>query len=193
MKRAKNRRGWNFTVAPTKETDWRKIGRRLLDPAKRGNYGAPLRSLEAIHFRARPVRRSETGRTRAEAAVFRALSRAGGPRRVHERNANPNAIDDMVREFEYLGETFRVNAHGVPGHEEVFIIHLVDGEEEGEISIDRMTEENDRTAPLESIIVMLCDKLIEEREVTVADPKGAFAWREGRVLFNVHNGVQDHA
>ncbi|ACB94364.1 hypothetical protein [Beijerinckia indica] len=99
----------------------------------------------------------------------------------------------MVREFEYRGETFRVNAHGAPGHEEVFIMHLIDGEEFGEISIDRMTEENDTSAPLEAIIIMLCDRLIIEREIQVAKPEGAFAWREGKVLFKVHNGVQDHA
>ena len=68
----------------------------------------------------------------------------------------------MIREFQYRGETFRVNAHGVAGHEEVFIMHLVEGEEEGEISIDRMTEENDTSAPLEAICVMLCDRLISE-------------------------------
>ena len=32
----------------------------------------------------------------------------------------------MVREFQYRGETFRVNAHGIAGHEEVFIIYLVE-------------------------------------------------------------------
>jgi len=66
----------------------------------------------------------------------------------------------MVREFEYKGETFRVTAHGIPGHEEIFIVHIeVDGTEGGETSIDRMTEENDTSAPLEDIIVMLCDRL----------------------------------
>ncbi|WP_034995918.1 hypothetical protein [Beijerinckia mobilis] len=99
----------------------------------------------------------------------------------------------MVREFEYRGETFRVNAHGAPGHEEVFIMHYVDGEEFGEMSIDRMTEENDTSAPLEDIIIMLCDRLIVEREIDVADKEGPFKWREGKVLFKVHNGVQDHA
>lgn len=107
--------------------------------------------------------------------------------------ASMGKIEEMVREFEYRGETFRVNAHGAPGHEEVFIIHLVDGEEEGEISIDRMTEENDRAAPLEAIITLLCDRLMIEREVVVADANGPFKWREGKVLFNVHNGVQSHA
>jgi hypothetical protein len=97
----------------------------------------------------------------------------------------------MVREFEYKGETFRVTAHGVAGHEEIFIVHMEDGEEGGEISIDRMTEENDRSAPIEDIIVMLCDKLIPERDIKVQDPDAPFAWRQGKVVFDVHNGVQN--
>ena len=52
----------------------------------------------------------------------------------------------MIREFQYRRETFRVNAHGIAGHEEVFIIHLVDDEDLHEISIDRMTDENDTSA-----------------------------------------------
>jgi hypothetical protein len=100
----------------------------------------------------------------------------------------------MVREFEYRGELFRVNAHGIAGHEEVFIMHIEDdGSEGGEQSIDRMTEENDTSAPLEDIIVMLCDRLIEETAMAVRDPAGAFAWREGKVLFAVHDGVQDRS
>ena len=86
---------------------------------------------------------------------------------------------EMIREFKYRGETFRVNAHGVAGHEEVFIIHLVDGEEIAEISIDRMTEENDTSAPIEAICVMLCDKLIAEENMDCADASGGFAWVEG--------------
>jgi len=97
----------------------------------------------------------------------------------------------MVREFEYKGETFRVTAHGLPGREEIFIVHIEDDEEGGEISIDRMTEENDKSASLEKICIMLCDKLIPEREIDVQDPNGPFAWRQGKVLFDVHNGVQD--
>ena len=85
----------------------------------------------------------------------------------------------MIREFKYKGETFRVNAHGTHGHEEVFIIHLVEGEEMGEISIDRMTEENDKSAPIEAICVMLCDKLIEQEGIECADPSAAFAYVEG--------------
>lgn len=91
----------------------------------------------------------------------------------------------MIREFRYKGETFRVNAHGIPGHEEVFIIHLVDGEEEGEISIDRMTEENDTSAPIDAICVMLCDKLIAEQGVECLDPNGEFTWVEGKRVWEV--------
>jgi hypothetical protein len=99
---------------------------------------------------------------------------------------------DMVREFEYKGETFRVTAHGIAGHEEVFIVHIeADGMEGGEISIDRMTEENDTSAPLQDIIVMLCDRLIPERNIDVSDPNGPFAWRQGNVQFAVHDGVQE--
>jgi hypothetical protein len=85
----------------------------------------------------------------------------------------------MIREFKYQGETFRVNAHGTHGHEEVFIIHLVDGEEEGEISIDRMTEENDTSAPIEAICVMLCDKLIAQEGIACSEPGAPFEYVEG--------------
>ncbi|HET9933358.1 MAG TPA: hypothetical protein VFQ35_21790 [Polyangiaceae bacterium] len=95
----------------------------------------------------------------------------------------------MVREFEYKGEIFRVTAHGIPGHEEVFVVHIdKEGVEGGETSIDRMTEANDTSAPLESILVMLCDRLTPD--IAVQNPSGAFAWREGNVAFNVHDGVQ---
>jgi hypothetical protein len=97
----------------------------------------------------------------------------------------------MVREFQYRGETFRVNAHGIAGHEEVFIIYLVDGVEEAETSIDRMTEENDTSAPLEDICVMLCDRLIGEQGIVCAAPDKGFNWVEGKVLAEVHNGIQD--
>jgi hypothetical protein len=100
----------------------------------------------------------------------------------------------MIREFRYKGETFRVNAHGAPGHEEVFIIHLVDDEEMGEISIDRMTEDNDRSAPIDAICVMLCDKLIAEQDIACADPAGAFFWVEGKRIRDVlpSNEVAPH-
>jgi hypothetical protein len=95
----------------------------------------------------------------------------------------------MVREFEYKGETFRVTAHGIAGHEEIFLVHIeTDGTEGGETSIDRMTEENDTSAPLEDIIVMLCDRLVPD--IDVRNPSGPFSWREGKVRFDVHNGIQ---
>jgi hypothetical protein len=98
----------------------------------------------------------------------------------------------MIREFEYKGETFRVNAHGIHGHEEIFIVHMEpDGSEGFENSIDRMTEENDTNAPLETIIIMLCDALIADGRVTAKDPNGPFAWRQGNVVFDVHDGKQE--
>ena len=97
----------------------------------------------------------------------------------------------MVREFEYKGETFRVTAHGIHGHEEIFIVHIEDGVEGSETSIDRMTEENDTSAPLEDVIVMLCDQLIPEAGINCRDPDGAFTWRQGNVVYEVHNGVQE--
>lgn len=97
----------------------------------------------------------------------------------------------MVREFEYKGETFRATVHGIAGHEEIFIVHIEeDGMEGDEISIDRMTEQNDTSAPLEEVIVMLCDRLIPERGIEVQDPAGPFAWRQGKVVFDVHDGIQ---
>jgi len=98
----------------------------------------------------------------------------------------------MVREFVYKGETFRVTAHGIQGHEEIFIVHILDGDELGEISIDRMTEENDTSAPLEAICCMLCDRLIAEQALECQSPDVGFAWRQGNVLFDVHDGLQDH-
>src|SRR5262245_64597796 len=85
----------------------------------------------------------------------------------------------MIRDFGYKGEAWRVAAHGIPGREEVFIVHiaqdgtedLVEGSMGGhETSIDRMTEPNDTAAPLQDIIVMLCDRLIEERGLAVSNP-----------------------
>ena len=51
----------------------------------------------------------------------------------------------MIRDFGYKGETWRVAAHGIPGHEEVFIVYIGhDGTEGGptgdhQASIDRMS------------------------------------------------------
>jgi hypothetical protein len=109
-----------------------------------------------------------------------------------QRQTNEQRAGNMVREFSYKGETFRVTAHGIHGHEEIFIVHILDDEELGETSIDRMTEENDTSAPLEAICVMLCDRLISEQGVRCQDPAAGFAWREGKIVFDVHDGLQDH-
>ena len=115
-----------------------------------------------------------------------------GPKDFVTLENNGIGGNNVVREFEYKGETFRVTAHGIAGHEEVFIVHIeADGMEGGEISIDRMTEENDTSAPLQDIIVMLCDRLIPERSLEVRDPNGPFSWRQGNVQFAVHDGVQE--
>jgi hypothetical protein len=73
---------------------------------------------------------------------------------------------------------------------------MEDGEEMGEISIDRMTEENDTSAPIEVICVELCDRLIIEREINAkdpADPEGGFSWNDTKekIAFQVHNGLQE--
>lgn len=75
-------------------------------------------------------------------------------------------------------------------------MHLIDGEEFGEISIDRMTEENDTSAPIDVICVELCDRLIIEREISAKakdDPAGVFTWNDTKekIAFQVHNGLQE--
>lgn len=93
----------------------------------------------------------------------------------------------MVRGFEYKGEAFRVTEHGIKGH--VFVVHIdKNGVENEETSIDRMTEANDTSAPLEDILIMLCERLIPD--IVGHDPSKPFAWRDGEVKFKVHNGVQ---
>jgi hypothetical protein len=81
----------------------------------------------------------------------------------------------MVRDFGYKGEVWRVAAHGIAGRE------------------DRMTEPNDTGAPLEDIIVMLCDRLIDDRAMTVSDPNAPFAWDTTGIRFMVHDGVRAFA
>jgi hypothetical protein len=98
----------------------------------------------------------------------------------------------MAREFNYKGETWRMTAHGIHGHEEVFIVHIEpDGTAGFENSIDRMTEPNDTSAPLQDIIVMLCDQIIEDRGIKVSNPGAPFAWREGDIQPEVHDGIRD--
>lgn len=101
----------------------------------------------------------------------------------------------MIRDFGYKGEAWRVAAHGIPGREEVFIVHIgQDGTEGGhQTSIDRMTEPNDTSAPLEDIIVMLCDRLIEDCGMDVSDPSAPFAWDTTGIRYMVHDGVRAFA
>lgn len=40
-------------------------------------------------------------------------------------------------------------------------------------------------------MIVLCDRLIQESGMKVNNSEGGFAWREGKVLFAVHDGVQD--
>lgn len=85
----------------------------------------------------------------------------------------------MVREFAYRGEIFRATYHGIAGHEEIFVVRIEQGGVEGiEISVDRMTGQNDTSAPIEDILIMLCDKLMPDIEA--AEPAAGFAWRDGR-------------
>jgi hypothetical protein len=102
----------------------------------------------------------------------------------------PRSGGNMIREFGYKGEMWRVAAHGIAGREEVFIVRLeLDGTEGPEASIDRMTEPNDSNAPLEDIIALLCDRLIGEHSLAVRDPMGPFAWTEGEMAHDVHDGI----
>jgi hypothetical protein len=34
--------------------------------------------------------------------------------------------------------------------------------------------------------------LISEQGVQCQNPDSGFAWREGKIVFDVHNGLQDH-
>jgi hypothetical protein len=42
---------------------------------------------------------------------------------------------------------------------------------------------------LEDIIVMLCDRLIEERGLRASDPGAPFAWCQSGIRHEVHDGV----
>lgn len=98
----------------------------------------------------------------------------------------------MVRRYNYRGETFTATVHGKPGKEEIFIVMMLEDDEEGpEISIDRFEDaDNDPEMGLEDAIVKLTDKLIAEQSLDMADPAAGFAWIEARIHANVHNGIQ---
>ena len=98
----------------------------------------------------------------------------------------------MVREFWYGGDRFRATVHGRPGKEEIFIVQVLEDDEEGaEISLDRFEDPgNDPAAPLEAVLVKLVDQLRVEQGVQAPQAAAPFAWSEGRVLARVHSGVQ---
>jgi hypothetical protein len=103
-----------------------------------------------------------------------------------------NEERNMVREFLYGGDRFRATVHGRPGKEEIFIVQVLEDNEEGhEISIDRFEDAgNDPEAPLESVLAMLVDRMRGEFDLKAPAPGESFAWSEGRVLARVHSGVQ---
>lgn len=98
----------------------------------------------------------------------------------------------MVREFFYGGDRFRATVHGRPGKEEIFIVQVLEDDEEGsEISLDRFEDPgNDPAAPLESVLTMLVDRMRSEQGLSAAASADAFRWSEGRVVARVHSGVQ---
>ncbi|GAB4063168.1 hypothetical protein [Uliginosibacterium sediminicola] len=97
----------------------------------------------------------------------------------------------MVREFFYGGDRFRATLHGHAGKEEVFIVQMLEDDEEGpEISLDRFEDPaNDPSASIESVLTMLVDRMRCEQGLLSSNQDG-FAWSEGRVLAKVHSGVQ---
>jgi len=98
----------------------------------------------------------------------------------------------MVREFFYGGDRFRATVHGRPGKEEIFIVQVLEDDEEGaEISLDRFEDPgNDPDAPLESVLTMLVDRMRGEQGLPATPVGEAFRWSEGRVLARVHSGIQ---
>jgi len=100
----------------------------------------------------------------------------------------------MVREFRYGGDRFRATVHGRPGKEEIFIVQVLDDDEEGaEISLDRFEDaDNNPDDSLEAVLAKMVDRMRVEHQLQAATPEQAFAWQEGRVLARVHNGVQHH-
>lgn len=97
----------------------------------------------------------------------------------------------MVHKFSYRGEIFRATVHGLPGKEEIFVIYMLDDNEEGpEISLDRFEDHaNDPNQPLDEVLVMLVDKLFKEQDLIPSAPDEAFAWIESKTNVRVHGGA----
>jgi hypothetical protein len=98
--------------------------------------------------------------------------------------------ESILRDFGYKGEAWRVAAHGIAARR---FSSSTPGGTGRETSIGRMTEPNDTSAPLQDIIVMLCDQLIEDRGMMVSNPGEPFAWRQSAIRYEVHDGVQAFA
>ncbi len=98
----------------------------------------------------------------------------------------------MVREFRYGGDRFRATVHGRPGKEEIFIVQVLDDDEEGaEISLDRFEDaDNNPDDSLEAVLAKMVDQLRVEQAMKAPAPEMAFTWSEGKVLARVHSGVQ---
>ena len=97
----------------------------------------------------------------------------------------------MVREFLYGGGRYRATVHGKPGKEEIFIVQMLEDDEEGpEISLDRFEDPaNDPAASLETVLASMVDKLKREHgEGIEAQP---FSWVEAQMgNVKVHSGAQ---
>lgn len=98
----------------------------------------------------------------------------------------------MVREFLYGGDRFRATVHGRPGKEEIFIVQVLEDDEEGaEISLDRFEDaDNNPEDSLEAVLAKMVDQLRVEQAMKAPMPEMAFAWSEGKVLARVHSGIQ---
>ena len=96
----------------------------------------------------------------------------------------------MVREFLYGGGRYRATVHGKPGKEEIFIVQMLDDDEEGpEISLDRFEHpENDPAASLETVLASMVDTLLQEQGMS--KEAAPFSWVESKIAVKVHSGVQ---
>ncbi len=96
----------------------------------------------------------------------------------------------MVREFLYGGGRYRATVHGKPGKEEIFIVQMLEDDEEGpEISLDRFEHpENDPNASLEIVLASMVDTLMQEQGMS--SDSVPFSWVDAKVAVKVHSGVQ---
>ncbi len=102
----------------------------------------------------------------------------------------------MVREFLYGGDRFRATVHGRPGKEEIFIVQMLEDDEEGaELSLDRFEDEhNNPEDSLEVVLAKMVDRLRADHSLAnpAPVPGQGFTWSDGKVLAKVHSGVQQH-